>query len=591
MILDMMLPDRSGLDIIEEHEGAVRRCAASSWSPRTTTWRRTIRAMKLGAFDYIHKPFSDPAALDLVVHRALSVRQLSPPRRERRPRRPRAARLGDIVGNSPVMQQLVKEIGKVAAAPRATVLITGESGTGKELIARVIHNYSYDEPRPFIGINCSAIVDTLLESELFGHEKGAFTGASATKPGKFEVAEDGTVFLDEIGDMSLHAAGEALARPPGARVRAGGRGQAHRSSRARVIAATHRDLAEEVAAGRFREDLYQRLKVITLERAAAARAPRGHPPAGEAPARAHQREGPQAGDPRPARGAGAPGPAALAGQRARAGERAHPRGGARPRRGAARPRPARPGRRQATGRTPASAPCGSRRGRRQPDSHPGGGRAQLIERALAVTRGHKGRTCQMLGISRPTLERKLAEVRGCTLRQKPRSEEVSASLNIVVRQQTPALLIERFVQFDQDCLNVSFQVPGKRGLHRDCALSTRHSRICSDIERLPPAWHGPWKRHASWHRAIAALHCLAERPPTMHGFNRPLGPIGSNVVAPLQTTSSGMMVTAEQAGARPGGHRLQGLLQGRDLPAQLGHLPAGGHDATGCTCSRPAACA
>src|SRR5215831_12515493 len=135
VVLDMMLPDRSGIDLIEEMKSV---CGDAPIVLVTAyhDMESTIRAMKLGAFDYIHKPFADPAALDLV-------------------------------GQTPVMQQLVKEIGKVSAAPRATVLVTGESGTGKELVARVIHNYSFDEPRPFVGINCSAIVETLLESELF----------------------------------------------------------------------------------------------------------------------------------------------------------------------------------------------------------------------------------------------------------------------------------------------------------------------------------------------------------------------------------------------------------------------------------------
>ena len=263
VVLDMMLPDRTGLDILPEMKAAlgdVPIVIVTAHHDMATT----ILAMKAGAFDYIHKPFSDPAALDLVVSRALSVRQLSRRAAAASPEGSASAvRLGDIVGTSPYMQNLVKEIGKVAAS-RATVLITGESGTGKELIARVVHNYSHDEPRPFVGINCSAIVDTLLESELFGHEKGAFTGASAVKQGKFEVAEEGTVFLDEIGDMSLMLQSKLL------RVlqerefeRVGGVKRIRLN--ARVIAATHRDLAVEVAEGRFREDLYQRLKVITLE--------------------------------------------------------------------------------------------------------------------------------------------------------------------------------------------------------------------------------------------------------------------------------------------------------------------------------------
>jgi two-component system response regulator AtoC len=261
VILDMMLPDGTGLQIIDELKtlcGDAPIVIVTAHHDMETT----IRAMKAGAFDFIHKPFPDPAALDLVVSRALQVRQLS--RRAAAVNFEGAAvRLGDIVGTHPRMQQLIKEIGKVAAS-RATVLITGESGTGKELIARVIHNYSYDEARPFVGINCSAIVDTLLESELFGHEKGAFTGASAVKTGKFELAEDGTIFLDEIGDMSLQLQAKLLRGLQEREFERVG-GVKRLKLRARVIAATHRNPAEEVKLGRFREDLYQRLKVITLE--------------------------------------------------------------------------------------------------------------------------------------------------------------------------------------------------------------------------------------------------------------------------------------------------------------------------------------
>jgi two-component system response regulator AtoC len=261
VILDMMLPDRTGLQIIGEMKAL---CGDAPIVIVTAhhDMETTIRAMKAGAFDYIHKPFTNPATLDLVVARALQVRQLS--RRAAAVNlEGSAVKLGDIVGTSPEMQRLIKEIGKVAAS-RATVLISGESGTGKELIARVIHNYSYDEGRPFVGINCSAIVETLLESELFGHEKGAFTGASAVKPGKFELAEDGTLFLDEIGDMSLTLQAKLLRVLQEREFERVG-GVKRLKLKARVIAATHRSLPEEVRAGRFREDLYQRLKVITLE--------------------------------------------------------------------------------------------------------------------------------------------------------------------------------------------------------------------------------------------------------------------------------------------------------------------------------------
>lgn len=260
IILDMMLPDRSGLDIISEltslSDDAPVLVVTAHHDMETT-----IRAMKAGAFDYIHKPFPAPAALDLVVDRALNVRQLSK-RAASMSFEATTLKLGDIVGNSPPVQQLVKEIGKVSSS-RATVLITGESGTGKELIARVIHHYTHDTQKPFIGINCSAIVDTLLESELFGHEKGAFTGATQVKPGKFEVAEDGTVFLDEIGDLSPMLQAKLLRVLQEREFERVG-GVKRLKLTARVIAATHRNLLEEVEAGRFREDLYQRLKVITL---------------------------------------------------------------------------------------------------------------------------------------------------------------------------------------------------------------------------------------------------------------------------------------------------------------------------------------
>jgi DNA-binding NtrC family response regulator len=262
VVLDMMLPDRSGLELIEE----MRALCGDAPIVLVTAYHdmeSTIRAMKLGAFDYIHKPFADPAALDLVVGRALSIRQLSRRAATADQEHP-VARLGDVVGQTPVMQQLVKEIGKVAAAPKATVLITGESGTGKELVARVVHNYSFDEARPFVGINCSAIVDTLLESELFGHEKGSFTGATRAHRGLFMSADGGTLMLDEIGDMPmrlqvklLRVLQENVIRPVGSTDGI--------PVNVRVISATHRDLQQLMSAGQFREDLYYRLNVVHIE--------------------------------------------------------------------------------------------------------------------------------------------------------------------------------------------------------------------------------------------------------------------------------------------------------------------------------------
>ena len=258
IVLDMRLPDASGIDLIPE----LKKRAAEAPVLMITAHHdmaTTILAMKAGAFDYIHKPI-DIRAFDVALDRALEVRRRSKGSEyvsvESRP-----FKMDDIVGTSPSMQQLFKDVGRVAAS-RATVLIQGESGTGKELIARVIHSYSAPQ-KPFIAINCSAIVDTLLESELFGHEKGAFTGAVQAKPGKFELAEDGSLFLDEIGDLSLNLQAKLLRVLQEREVERVG-GVRRIPIKARILAATHRELVEEVRLGRFREDLFQRLKVVTL---------------------------------------------------------------------------------------------------------------------------------------------------------------------------------------------------------------------------------------------------------------------------------------------------------------------------------------
>jgi two-component system response regulator AtoC len=418
VILDMMLPDRTGLEIIEEMKGLcgdARIILVTAYHDMETT----IRAMKAGAFDYIHKPFPDPAALDLVVERALEYRQLSR-RADEVNRENAAARLGDIVGTSASMQQLVKEIGKVTGS-HATVLITGESGTGKELIARVIHNYSYDEPRPFIGINCSAIVDTLLESELFGHEKGAFTGATSGKLGKFEVAEEGTVFLDEIGDMSLMLQSKLLRVLQEREFERVG-GVKRIKLRARVIAATHRNLSEEVAAGRFREDLYQRLKVITLlipplrERREDIALlvkhllerinEKVHKRVTRVPMEVMERltRLPWRGNVRELENVLTRAVVLAPGDVLRGDDL--PALEAPPSLDASRPIPA-----GAMFAAPAVDDASLIPTLEEAER-------QLIARAMAVTKGHKGRTCQILGISRPTLERKLQKY-GLTQGQGP----------------------------------------------------------------------------------------------------------------------------------------------------------------------------
>jgi two-component system response regulator AtoC len=259
IVLDMRLPDASGLDLIPE----LRKRSAEAPVLMITAHHdmaTTILAMKAGAFDYLHKPI-DIRAFDLALDRALEVRRLSRRQDFVAVEGGRPYAMGDLVGTSPAMQRLFKDVGRVAAS-RASVLIQGESGTGKELLARVIHSYSAPG-RPFIAVNCSAIVETLLETELFGHEKGAFTGAVTAKLGKFELAEDGTVFLDEIGELSGNLQAKLLRVLQEKEVERVG-GSRTIPVRARILAATNRDLEAAVRAGRFREDLFQRLRVVTL---------------------------------------------------------------------------------------------------------------------------------------------------------------------------------------------------------------------------------------------------------------------------------------------------------------------------------------
>jgi DNA-binding NtrC family response regulator len=222
----------------------------------------TIKAMQMGAFEYVRKPI-DPDELELIIDRALETvkkhRQLKRVVREISAK----YRMNNLVGSTPAMQEIFKTIGQVTTS-NVSVLINGESGTGKELIAKAVHYNSPKHEEPFIAINCSAIPEGLIESELFGHEKGSFTGAIATSQGKFEQCEDGTLFLDEIGDMPVNMQVKLL-RVLQERefIRVGGMKKMQFT--ARVIAATHRDLESMVAEGKFREDLYYRLAVVKIE--------------------------------------------------------------------------------------------------------------------------------------------------------------------------------------------------------------------------------------------------------------------------------------------------------------------------------------
>jgi len=220
-----------------------------------------ISAMKEGAYDYIEKPFC-PEKLELIIKKIMAHRDLVAENRYLKGRLSGRFQMGDLIGKSPRMQEIFDLIRTVAPS-HASVLIEGESGTGKELIARAIHQYSGRSEGPFVATNCAAIPETLLESELFGHEKGSFTGALARKKGRFELADRGTLFLDEIAEMSP-ATQVHLLRALQERefLRVGGQELVRVD--VRVVSATNRDIHGEVKEGRFREDLFYRLNVVNI---------------------------------------------------------------------------------------------------------------------------------------------------------------------------------------------------------------------------------------------------------------------------------------------------------------------------------------
>ncbi len=217
-----------------------------------------VRAIKMGAFDFIEKPLSLEKTVH-VVRNALRQRDLE---NENRVLRARVDRQQTMVGDSPAMQQLRQQV-EMAAPTNGRVLILGENGTGKELVARTIHHSSRRKNGPFVEVNCAAIPEELIESELFGHVRGAFTGAVSDKPGRFEQANGGTIFLDEIADMSLKTQAKVLRVLQEQVMERVGGTQRIRVD-VRVLAATNKDLPAEIKAGRFREDLYFRLNVIPI---------------------------------------------------------------------------------------------------------------------------------------------------------------------------------------------------------------------------------------------------------------------------------------------------------------------------------------
>src|SRR5579871_6646830 len=260
IVTDLKLPGMDGLAFLEKLNGQNTHAPVIVMSAFGTV-ENAVEAMKKGAIDFLPKPFSLDH-LGVVVNKALEVRKLRDENRELREALGQKYQFENIIGRSQAMQEIFATVARVAGT-RATILLAGESGVGKDMIARAIHHHSPRRDRPFVKINCASIPENLMESELFGYEKGAFTGANTSKAGKFEAADTGTVFLDEIGDV-----------PPSIQVkllrvlqdrefeRLGSNKTMHTD--VRVIAATNVDLRTALEQGTFREDLYYRLNVVPI---------------------------------------------------------------------------------------------------------------------------------------------------------------------------------------------------------------------------------------------------------------------------------------------------------------------------------------
>lgn len=263
VILDIEMPGKDGIQVLKE----LKEISPSTPVIIITAYGsgdRVIKAMKYGAYEYVEKPFDIPRLIS-IIDEALKATQISSENTtEVKPISKEKVKSAEdvIVGESSAIKEVFKLIGRVAASD-ASILIVGESGTGKELVAKAIHRYSDRLAKPFIAINCAAIPEALLESELFGYEKGAFTGAERQKLGKFEEANGGTLFLDEVGDMGLSLQSKLL------RVLQEGTFERLGSSKnikvdVRIVAATNRNLENDIVRKAFREDLYYRLKVVTI---------------------------------------------------------------------------------------------------------------------------------------------------------------------------------------------------------------------------------------------------------------------------------------------------------------------------------------
>ncbi len=260
-VFDMVMPGQSGLELLERIKSTDTECEIIMLTGQASV-DSAVAAMKLGAFDYLTKPFP-LGELEKLIEKARRQRELSKENRQLRTLLTRNRPARRIIGESRAMQEVLRLIDRAGASDKP-ILIQGESGTGKELVAWALHERSARVARPMVVINCAALPETLLESELFGHEKGAFTGAVSAKPGLFEVADGGTLFIDEIGEMPGSVQVKLLRILEDGSLRRVGSIR-ERQVHVRLLAATNRNLERQVEFGRFREDLYYRINVMSLE--------------------------------------------------------------------------------------------------------------------------------------------------------------------------------------------------------------------------------------------------------------------------------------------------------------------------------------
>jgi two-component system response regulator AtoC len=261
LITDLVMPGIDGIELMKrakEISPGIEVIIITAYGSIPTA----INAIREGAYDYIEKPFC-PERAEILIDKLMEHQWLLEENLSLQQRLEERYRFENIITQSPRMQQVIEVI-KVVAKSNATVLITGETGTGKELVARAIHSQSHRRDRPFVAVSCAALPESLLESELFGHEKGSFTGAYAQKKGKFEVANRGTLFLDEIGEMNANTQVHLLRVLEEKEFNRVGGNEPIKID-VRVISATNRDMKQAIAEGKFREDLYYRLNVVNIE--------------------------------------------------------------------------------------------------------------------------------------------------------------------------------------------------------------------------------------------------------------------------------------------------------------------------------------